>query len=563
MKKHFTAYVIFAATALAHQQVWALGFGRAVSDAVLGQALTFMVPVHVEAGERLGADCVSADVYYGESRLAPSAVRTSVERGTSDNDWLVRITAQTPIAEPVVEVALGAGCERRFVRRFTVFADPPTLNDAVPPAALADMAGQAGGPTEAAAVAGNAPVAGVRPARRAGNGAPVARTRAHRANAGFAQPAAAAPLAASGAARHPGERARKPAGALASAPIDGARLVLEAPLSHLKLDMEEPIVPSAVASSASGAAIVLGELDDPNAQRLRALEQSIAAIRRDGLATREQATRLQAQLAQAQSRSDWLPYVLALLGAALAAVAALAWKLRQQPREQHSAWFAESQMHAQELPPSEPPAQQVSPAPYDGGATGPTTAGGLLDEPVAEAGFAPPKSLPHPRLPADSAATLPLDRGALGALMAQEAAPARELSVEELIDLEQQADFFIALGQEDAAVELLMAHLRSAGGQSPLPYTKLLEIYRRHGDRSAYERTRARFNRRFNAYAPDWDTGPGAGRTLEDYPQTVARVQQAWNAPIDAMAVLEGLLFKRDDTSELFDLPAYRDVLVL
>jgi hypothetical protein len=29
------------------------------------------------------------------------------------------------------------------------------------------------------------------------------------------------------------------------------------------------------------------------------------------------------------------------------------------------------------------------------------------------------------------------------------------------------------------------------------------------------------------------------------------------------MAILEGLLFKRDDTSELFDLPAYRDVLML
>ena len=40
-------------------------------------------------------------------------------------------------------------------------------------------------------------------------------------------------------------------------------------------------------------------------------------------------------------------------------------------------------------------------------------------------------------------------------------------------------------------------------------------------------------------------------------------LEGAWGAPIDAMAILEGLLFKRDDTSELFDLPAYRDVLVL
>jgi hypothetical protein len=150
----------------------------------------------------------------------------------------------------------------------------------------------------------------------------------------------------------------------------------------------------------------------------------------------------------------------------------------------------------------------------------------------------------------------------MAAVLQADAAP-RELSVEELLDLEQQADFFIALGQEDAAVDLLMSHLRSAGGQSPLPYTKLLEIYRRQGDRSAYERTRARFNRRFNAYAPDWDTGPAAGRSLEDYPDTVALLERAWRSPIDAMALLESLLFKRDDTSELFDLPAYRDVLVL
>jgi hypothetical protein len=141
--------------------------------------------------------------------------------------------------------------------------------------------------------------------------------------------------------------------------------------------------------------------------------------------------------------------------------------------------------------------------------------------------------------------------------------PAREVSVEELLDLEQQADFFIALGQEDAAVDLLMSHLRGTGGQSPLPYTKLLEIYRRQGDRSAYERIRARFNRRFNAYAPDWDQGPLHGRSLEDYPDVVDRLQGLWSSPLNSMAVLEAMLFRNDEQQELFDLPAYKDVLLL
>jgi len=141
--------------------------------------------------------------------------------------------------------------------------------------------------------------------------------------------------------------------------------------------------------------------------------------------------------------------------------------------------------------------------------------------------------------------------------------PRRDLSVEELIDLEQQAEFFVVLGQDDAAIDLLMGHVRSTGGISPLPYLKLLEIYRRRGDRSAYERIRERFNRRFNAYAPDWDADLQQGRSLEDYPATIARLEALWVMPSRVMETLEASLFRRDETEEAFDLPAYRELLFL
>jgi hypothetical protein len=143
------------------------------------------------------------------------------------------------------------------------------------------------------------------------------------------------------------------------------------------------------------------------------------------------------------------------------------------------------------------------------------------------------------------------------------AEPARELSVEELIDLEQQAEFFIVLGQDEAAIELLMSHVRSDGGISPLPYLKLLEIYRRRGEREAYERIRDRFNRRFNAYAPDWESDLQQGRTLEDYPDSIARLQALWATPSRAMETLDASLFRRNKTDETFDLPAYRELLFL
>ena len=563
MKKHFTAHFIFAATAMASQQACALGFGRVVSDAVLGETLSVTVPVHVEPGQRFGLDCVSVDVYYGESQLLPNAVRTQVDAGTSNTEWLVRISTTAPIAEPVVEVALSAGCEQRFSRRFTVFADPPLTAVAI--AAPAPAQTQARSDARSGTASALAPVgAGTTAAGRvaAAQAAPRPHTT-HRkgptmalANELNAPSAPAAPRRGNVAAPDAGS-ARKPGlRAAAAVPAEAPRLVLDGGYAHLKLDIEEPIIPPAAA--ASGAAIALSDLDDPDAKRLRDLEQSIQAIKRSDEASRDQAAKLQAQLTEARSHDDWLPWVLGLLALAVAAVAALAWKLRQQARYAHSAWFNESQLNTKSPPmpvlPAVPADVVTAPVPVYADLPLPSVVEPLEHDTLDTASGG---------VVADNSATQPLDRSALAGMMAQDPSAPRELSVEELLDLEQQADFFIALGQEDAAVDLLMSHLRSAGGQSPLPYTKLLEIYRRQGDRSAYERTRARFNRRFNAYAPDWDTGPMAGRTLEDYPETVALVQTAWASPIDAMAVLEGLLFKRDDTSELFDLPAYRDVLVL
>ncbi|MDH4391224.1 MAG: hypothetical protein QE285_07350 [Aquabacterium sp.] len=140
--------------------------------------------------------------------------------------------------------------------------------------------------------------------------------------------------------------------------------------------------------------------------------------------------------------------------------------------------------------------------------------------------------------------------------------PARPVSVEELLDLDQQVDFFMALGQAQSAIDLLLGHVRGSGGINALPYFRLLEIYRAQGDEEAYERTRERFNQRFNAHAPDWDGQLASGRLLENYPDVMLRLQRAWPQPMRAVAEMEGLLLRRADL-EPFDLPAYRDLLML
>lgn len=145
----------------------------------------------------------------------------------------------------------------------------------------------------------------------------------------------------------------------------------------------------------------------------------------------------------------------------------------------------------------------------------------------------------------------------------REAPAVHGLSIEEHIDVDQQAQFLLVIGQDEAAIDLLLEHLRGTGGTSPLPYLRLMQIYRKRGDQAAYERTRERFNLRFNALAPQWQAETGSEETLQAYPQILAEIQRAWSSPLDAMAVIESLLFRRGSEDERFALPAYEELLFL
>jgi hypothetical protein len=136
-------------------------------------------------------------------------------------------------------------------------------------------------------------------------------------------------------------------------------------------------------------------------------------------------------------------------------------------------------------------------------------------------------------------------------------------SMEELIDLEQQAEFFVVLGQDEAAIALLGGYLDEAGGGSPLPYLQLLEIHQRRDDRASYEDVREAFHRHFNAFAPEWSSDLHFGRALEEYPQAIARLQALWPTPLHAMQSLDNLLFRRSEGDDTFDFPAYRELLFL
>jgi pilus assembly protein FimV len=538
----------------------ALGFGRISNATQLGQRLNFAAEVRLGSDETLARECVSAEVLVGDNRLQLNQVRVTLEPGTDPNERSVRVTSTALIDEPVVTVSITLGCGARITHRFVAFIDPPMINMAQTAAAdstplpaqrldsqvapLVDIVQGSDAPAARRTLARpprpravTGPSAGSSAGSRAAAGTPVSD-----ANAGERRPGRSSRMAA----------APRPSGGGPRLRLEAAPLLVGRPAPETPAPQVEAMVTSALAAAAASAASAADEAGQKLAkerERIQALEDSMKRLRDDSQATQKALGALQARLNQAESEryANPLVYGLAWLSALLAvAVAAMWWRQSRQrgnpqwwnsPAAAAAAEAAEARHSRNSLLREQISAPQVF-------ATGPDVAGALNSATIIE----------PPRRPAPSPAsvTAPLHPE-----------PARELSVEELIDLEQQAEFFIVLGQDEAAIELLMSHVRSDGGISPLPYLKLLEIYRRRGEVESYQRIRERFNRRFNAYAPDWDSDLQQGRSLEDYPGVTQQLQSLWSGPERTMECLDGLLFRRKQNDQTFDLPAYRELLFL
>ena len=141
-----------------------------------------------------------------------------------------------------------------------------------------------------------------------------------------------------------------------------------------------------------------------------------------------------------------------------------------------------------------------------------------------------------------------------GRARAESVRPALPVTADALIDLEQQAEFFAALGQEDTAIDLLDGFTRGAGGACPMPYLRLLEIHRRRGDRDAHAAVRERHEKRFNRVPPAWDDLPAAETSMADHAEEMRRIESVWNDPPAAMRLVESLLVHGGTPTEAFDL---------
>jgi hypothetical protein len=140
----------------------------------------------------------------------------------------------------------------------------------------------------------------------------------------------------------------------------------------------------------------------------------------------------------------------------------------------------------------------------------------------------------------------------------------RAVNAEELFDIQQQADFFISLGQHEQAIEVLKNHISDNVETSALAYLDLLKIYHSLSRREEYDQLRDDFNKVFNAQVPVFDAYSDKSSGLEAYHNALARIEALWPSP-KVLEIIEESIFRKPGSGdgEAFGLEAYRELLLL
>ena len=578
MRNTFPALAASALLALAAQPSMAVGFGRVVNATTLGQPLNITVPVSTDPTEQITGECVAAEVMVGDSVLPAPAVQLRLDPSPDSSVQWLRVHSAVRIAEPVVTVTVSAGCASRVSRQFVVFVDPPlsayetSVPSAVEPAGAAASAtalkgGRAGAAILAAASGGDAS------ARADASGAP--RPATSRAQRRQARPSAKGRAATQAqVARLPTRKSRQLASATPRARSSASRLQLEranaqAAAPAMAAVASAPVAADVAASAAAMAAAAASAASEAE-RASEAQREQIAELRRrleqsklDTEVSNAAAAKLQARLQAAEARRYSLPWLVALtlsVAVLLFGLGVLLDRRRMARQPRRPTWAGEraqtrpapSSQH--EGPLSSMPSARATAQLVDGDprealmSTGPLLFNRVTAPPVAA-----PASVPSRSSVVESSfnETAVLSGTRTRAETVKSALP---VTADALIDLEQQAEFFVALGQEDTAVDLLDGFSRGAGGACPLPYLMLLAIHRRRGDSVAHAALSERYEKRFNRASPAWE-GPSAVTTsIADHAEEMRRIESVWSDPVAAMRLVESLLVHGGTPAEAFDL---------
>lgn len=523
----------------------ALTLERSRGVVVLGRPLDFNVQATVSSGEDASSLCLEADVFQADTPIDPARLNVQLLKAGANGFSTLRVSSPVVVEEPVLTVVIRYGCLSKNSRRYVVLADPP-LN----------ISESTVGPDRSSGPSLLPPAETI---RRADRGEVVVRGSSPRSAVARTKPNAAAPQALVQSRRLGASQDGKDAKPRLQ--LDGIEAGID-PNPRLKATLELLAVPSEQSSAQRSEAAALwrviastSEDLQKDIQRLTALQAETKVLQEASAKSRVEISRLSGQLKDSEQSRFQNPLVYALaaaLGLLLAAIAFMRFGTKSEP--ERPAWWK----------PVRDKVDKQSP----GSSTGPNADQSGKDAARQREPLIPLRVKPVVRLseskdsePVAVQPSFKASESAYALLGGQ--GGARGVNVEELFDIQQQADFFISLGQNDQAIEVLENHIRENAQTSPLVYLDLLKLYHRQEKRTEYRDLTDEFTRLFNADVPKFDAFKDETRGIEAYEATLSQIVSCWQTDRILKVIEDSVLREAGRTSETLDLEAYRELLLL
>ena len=581
----------------------AASLGRHRGAALIGKPLDIAVQATLDEQEDLAGLCLEADVFYGDSKVDRARVRVVADPvGQGSRETVVHVRASALVNEPVVSIQLRVGCRQKFEKRYVLLADLvsdagnqlaalPTV-PAAPVAAVSPPIQRAGagaaGSRQLAAGEGSRPRSPRTSARGIDNKVPAAEVTG--ATAIETSNATSAGSGGTLVAGKPSKVLSAPNGPRQKAATTPSRIGSRLKLDPLDLSVERDpqlksspellSVPAVSEKERSVAAALWRALSAQpedmlkNMDKLQALELTVKGLQAQNQQSQQAIDELTTNLKQAQAQRYANFLVFGLLALLLLALlfAAYLWRQRSlmtQSYDEQLPWWRKSKANGKgwvgvagdsDIGIVGNGTLTRKTRSRKSGKSSPAELDVDLDLGSENSDFAEISSKSRVRSRNSVMPLAPRDRSDFGMSMTH---ISRAVKAEELFDVQQQADFFVSLGQHEKAIEVLRNHISDLGQTSAMVYLDLFNLYHQLGRHAEYEALRVDFNERFNARIPAFEQYTIGSLGLEAYSEALQRIVALWPSR-KVLEIIEESIFRgADANAEAFDSEAYRELLLL
>lgn len=559
----------------------AITMGRLRGASVLGQPLDLTVSLQGTQSDEVADLCPAADVYFGESQV--DASRVFVRLGNYDGATSIRLSVRKPVDEPIVTVYLKLGCQQQSTRKYVLLSEFASEVQPLLPASSGPTVGVIG-PVRANAGGTNASGAEPELTLAPTNRPTKSKVRNDRVlPSGRSAPSSLVVNAEGGIP----PKARGNASSKKEATSGRARLKL-LPLDltqdwepTLQLTHELPALSGDVDTKKRAEAAELWHAVNASPEEIlqetskrMALEAELRGLIAVSRENQVGLSDLNAKLKAAQEGRLLNPVVYVLLILLVGCGAFVGYVMRNRPQAvgDGAPWWAGTEDGGRtgySVQPDFGSGDNGDASQLGGASANVSISAGVgapahegVDIPLSDSVF--PSDAAVPSFPAKTGASMSarttkpsdFEHSITGAL--------RAINTQEMVDVRQQADFFLALGQHDEAVGVLSGALSHSTESNPHIYLDLIALLHKLSRKEEYEKVRLAFNALYTCRVPVYGEYTMSDYGLLDYPELCMPLVKLWPTPV-AIDYIEQCLVREatDSLDSGIGIEAFKDLLLL